>query len=262
MKSTILTLIACLCILGCSNTDKKESEKRPESDTKNEVLVLGTLHDSHLTQAQFSVDVLRGLIQRIQPDIILTEIPPDRFPIAMKEFQETNTISEPRVERFVEYTEVIFPLSKSMNYTMIPTAGWTKEMAEARSKKLSEISENPARAEEWSQLMEARERTKKLLAGSGKQFDPYWINSNAYDEIAEIELSVYNKLFNEELGLGGWDNINVAHYSHIEKALETYKNQGKRVLITYGAAHKGWFLRELRKRDDITLLKLSDFKEN
>ena len=25
-------------------------------------------------------------------------------------------------------------------------------------------------------------------------------------------------------------------------------------LITYGAGHKGWFLRELRKRDDIELL--------
>lgn len=258
MKSTIYYLSFLIILIGCQNNKPQASTQALE--TKNEVLVLGTLHDGHLIEAEYSIEVLRGLIKIINPDLILTEIPPDRFPRAMKEFQETNSISEPRVERFVEYTEVIFPLSKSMDFTMIPTAGWTKEMAETRSKQLKEISEDPDRADEWSQLLEARERTKTLLEGSGRRFDPYWINSDAYDEIAEIELSVYNKLFNEELGPGGWDNINVSHYSYIEKALNQYKNQGKRILITYGAAHKGWFLKELRKRDDITLLNLAEFK--
>jgi hypothetical protein len=66
-------------------------------------------------------------------------------------------------------------------------------------------------------------------------------------------------LFNVELGLGGWENINIAHYWNIEKAIEKYRNQGKRFLIVYGAGHKGWFLRELRKRNDITLLEMEPF---
>ena len=66
-------------------------------------------------------------------------------------------------------------------------------------------------------------------------------------------------MFNDELGLGGWDNINVAHYSNIEKALDENSDKGLRILITYGAAHKGWFLRELRQRDDITLLDVKPF---
>ena len=98
-----------------------------------------------------------------------------------------------------------------------------------------------------------------IYRATGKVNDPYFIHTNAYDSIQDIGLQVYNKLFNIELGLGGWENINIAHYWHIEKALEKHRYEGKRILITYGAGHKGWFLRELRKRDDIKLLEMKPF---
>ena len=98
-----------------------------------------------------------------------------------------------------------------------------------------------------------------IYRATGKVNDPYFIHTNAYDSIQDISLQVYNKLFNIELGLGGWENINIAHYWHIEKALEKHRYEGKRILITYGAGHKGWFLRELRKRDDIKLLEMKPF---
>ena len=37
--------------------------------------------------------------------------------------------------------------------------------------------------------------------------------------------------------------------------------EGKRFLITYGSYHKGWFLRQLRERDDIELLEVEPFLE-
>ena len=89
--------------------------------------------------------------------------------------------------------------------------------------------------------------------------DPYFIHTDEYDDIQDVSLQVYNRLFNVELGLGGWDNINIAHYWNIEKALEKHRYIGKRFLIIYGAGHKGWFLRELRKRDDIHLLEMKPF---
>ncbi len=63
----------------------------------------------------------------------------------------------------------------------------------------------------------------------------------------EIELVVYNKLFNDEPGPGGWDNINMATFVNISEVLDKHKFRGKRILLTYGAVHKGWFLRELKK---------------
>lgn len=251
---------AVLLAFSCSLNQKETPDETNE--VKNEVIVLGTIHGRHLKYKEFSLEVLTTLIKQINPDIILTEIPPDRFPAAMKEFQENDTITEPRVRRFPEYVDVIFPLSKEMDFEIIPTAGWTKSMADDRSKKLKEIREDSSRVEDWNEYIKAGIISDSLIKESGREFDPYWINSDEYDRLVEIRLSVYNKLFNEDLGPGGWDNINKAHYAYISEALDKYKYQGKRILITYGTGHKGWFLKELRKREDIILITLQEIAES
>lgn len=230
-----------------------------QKNTKNEVLVLGTIHSGHLTEDVYNIEKLTAIIQEINPDVILTEIPPNRFKAAMEGFKRDDSISEPRVMRFPEYTDVIFPLSKTMDFEIIPTAGWTAIMASERSKKLQAISKDSTRIDDWNEYTAANKLTDSLMNATGRRNDPAFIHTNTYDSIYNIRLSTYNKLFNEELGLGGWDNINIAHYWNIEKALQKYKYQGKRILITYGAGHKVWFLNELRKRDDITLLELQPF---
>lgn len=247
-----LVLIGLFCITSCTQ----------EKTNKNEVLVLGTIHSGHLTKATYSIEKLTKLIQEIKPDIILTEIPPDRFQEAMNGFKKDDSISEPRVMRFPEYTDVIFPLSKTMNFEIIPTAGWTQPMALERQQKLRAISKDSTRIEDWKMYTEANKTSDSLMKVIGKENDPYFIHTNTYDSIYNISLEVYNKLFNVELGLGGWNNINIAHYWNIEKALEKYRYQNKRILITYGAGHKGWFLKELRKRDDIILLQMKPFLDN
>ena len=226
---------------------------------KNEVLVLGTIHSGHLTDSVYNVAYLTKLIKQIKPDFILTEIPPDRFDEAMRQFKQNGVITEPRVKVFPEYVNVIFPLTKEMKFEIIPTAGWTKFMNDDRNKKLKEISENPARKTDWEAYTEANKRSDEMLKATGKENDPYFIHTDEYDRIEDIGLQVYNKLFNAEIGLGGWENINIAHYWNIEKALEKHRYEGKRFLITYGAGHKGWFLRQLRQRDDIKLLEMKPF---
>jgi len=233
-----------------------------ESSTKNEVLVLGTIHSGHLTEEEYNIEKLTKIIKEINPDIILTEIPPNRFNEAIEGFKRDDSISEPRVMRFPEYTDVIFPLSKTMSFKIIPTAGWTAIMAKERSEKLRAISKDSTRTADWKHYIAANKLSDSLMETIGKQNNPAFIHTNTYDSIYNISLQVYNKLFNEELGLGGWDNINIAHYWNIEKALEKYRHQNKRILITYGAGHKGWFLKELKKRDDILLLTLQPFLDN
>ena len=254
MKPTLYTLASIILLLGCNSDRPKKTDD--SARIKNEVLVLGTIHSGHLKYESYNLDVLTTLIRKIDPDIILTEIPPDRFPAAMAEFKEKDTITEARVKRFPEYVDVIFPLTKTMDFEIIPTAGWTKEMSDARSQKLKEIKEDSTRSVEWTELTSASEKSDSLIKESGREHDPYWINSPEYDRLVEIELEVYNRLFNDELGLGGWDNINAAHYGHIAEALDKHTMKGKRILITYGAGHKGWFLRALEKRNDIELLTL------
>lgn len=227
-----------------------------ETDDRNEVLVLGLIHGKHLTEPEFSTEVLREMIRKIDPDIILAEIPPDRFPKAMQTYEESGVVNEYRVAQFPEYVDVIIPLTGDMEFTIIPTSAWTEEMANDRLTKMRAIRDDPNREYEWQKYGLAKYIADSIKEASGRQYDPYWINSPTYDNASEIALQVYNELFNEELGLGGWDNINRAHYSNIEKALDEYANQGKRIVITYGAGHKGWFLRELKKREDIKLITL------
>jgi len=260
MNKTILSLVFLSLIFSCTTNNIENSILAVEQyeELKNEVIVLGTIHDGHLSENEYDTTVLKSIIQDINPDFILAEIPPDRFEAAMTEFIETDTITESRVKRFPEYVNVIFPLTKTMNFEIIPTAGWTKPMSDDRNLKLKQISEDPNRKEDWNNYLSAYQLSDSLIVASGHQFDPFWINSAEYDSLVEIELSVYNTLFNVELGLGGWDNINKAHYWYINEFLNQHKNEGIRVLVTYGTGHKGWFLKELKKREDIKILDLTD----
>ena len=251
--STILLFSIVLAISSCQPST-------PNSGTKlNEVLVMGTIHSGHLTDEVYNLDLLTKLIKEINPDYILSEIPPDRYASAMEGFKRDDTISEPRVMRFPEYVDVVFPLSKSMDFEIIPTAGWTAIMASERREKLRAISQDSARVDDWKAYIKANELSDSLYKATGKENDPYFIHTPTYDSLMDVSLQVYNQLFNQELALGGWDNINIAHYWNIHKALNKYTQSGKRFLIIYGAGHKGWFLRELRERDDIMLLEMKPF---
>lgn len=254
MRRLFLVIMVSCCLTQCQTI-----ENAPDKQTKNEVLVLGTIHSGHLTDSIYNIEYLDKLIREIKPDYILAEIPPDRMEEAMIGFQRDDSISEPRVMRFPEYVDVVFPLTKELSFDIIPTAGWTKPMADERSAKLRAISKDSSRTADWAAYTSANRRSDSMYAASGKVNDPYFIHTQAYDDIQDISLQTYNRLFNVELGLGGWENINIAHYWNIEKALEKHRYEGKRFLIIYGAGHKGWFLRELSKRDDIYLLEMKSF---
>lgn len=254
----VSVLIFTLTIVSsCHETGNHGSNS--SSKSLNEVLVLGAIHSGHLTDSLYNVEYLEKLIKEIDPDYILSEIPPDRFQAAENGFNRDDTISEPRVIRFPEYKDVVFPLSKTMDFEIIPTAGWTRPMATERSQKLRAISKDTSRTKDWKAYRAANALSDSLYKATGKVNDPYFIHTHTYDSIQDIGLQMYNKLFNVELGLGGWENINIAHYWNIEKAIEKHRYKGKRFLVIYGAGHKGWFLRQLRKRDDIKLLDMKPF---
>ena len=224
-----------------------------------EVVVLGMLHSGHLDSDRFSLDVVRDLVREIDPDYWLTEIPPNRWARARSEFAATGTVEEPRVRRFPEYMQVLFPLSLEMSFEVIPTAGWTEPMSDFRAGYLDAYARDPNRATEWAEYQAASAASAEALAAGGANDDPYWIHTDAYDEAYDIRMQVYARLFDADLGPGGWDAINASHWANIERALDRHRGEGARFLLTYGAGHKGPFLRELRRRDDVVLLDVAAF---
>ena len=223
---------------------------------KTEVVVLGTLHSQHLQAEHYALDEVEAIIRNINPDVVLAEIPPDRFAIAQKQFDEDGHITEDRVQAYPEFTQVVFPLQKGLGFQLIPVSAWTAQMADEREEKLTEISRNPIRSNDWNTYLEAKEKVSDLLEESGFEFTPEWINSSKFDEILEEELSVFNRLFNDDLGAGGWENINNSHYKLIETVLKNPSVKGKKVLIIFGAGHKGWLRRRLAQEKNICLRNL------
>jgi len=224
---------------------------------KNKVVMLGLIHSGHIESARYSLDVVEALIRKINPDYVLTEIPPDRLADAVKGFVETGEVIEPRVRVFPEYKDVLFPLSREMDFKMIPTAGWSRGMADYRRAALGRIRDNAERKTDWDAYLAANAAADEKMAG--RNDDPYFIHSDEYDAITKSNLSVYGSLFAEDVGRGDWERINAAHYKLIEAALENHAGEGATMLITFGAGHKYWFLEQLRQRDDITLVNPVDY---
>ncbi len=224
----------------------------------NTVVMVGTIHAAHRTSSRYSLDVLRRLIREIRPDYVLTEIPPNRLAAATQEFETTGQIVEPRVSRFPEYVDVLFPLTREMPFTIIPAAAWTRPMDHYRTAALRRLGQDPSRRTEWGTYQAAIRLADSLVTARGAD-DPYFVNSAQYDSIQTAAHEPYNRFFNRDLGPGGWDNINTAHYALVSAALDAHRGDGRRFLITYGAGHREWFLRQLRKRDDITLVEVAPF---
>ncbi|MEM8709545.1 MAG: hypothetical protein AAGG01_01220 [Planctomycetota bacterium] len=216
---------------------------------KTEVVVLGMIHGSHRTSDVYGLEELEAILREARPDAVLTEIPKDRLARAAKEFAETGTITEPRVRVFPEYTDVLFPLQKELGFEIVPCAGWTREMADARAAKRKELRETePAKSLEADEGWDWITRTHK---SEGMAEDPVKMHEGTrYDEIVEMGITPYDFYFNDELGLGGWTNINDAHWRNCSLALAEMKGKGKRVVITFGAWHKGRLRKGLATRDD------------
>lgn len=222
-----------------------------EAGQKTRVTVLGMIHGRHRESARYSLDVLREAVRSANPDVILTEIPPDRIDRARSSFAETGEVDEPRTRVFPEYTDVVFPLSRELDFRMVGTAGWTRELAAERSAALEAIENDPARASQWAEHRAARHQYSRDI--DGRADDPQFIHTPEYDVLVQRAQTPYQIYFDPDLGPGGWTRINAAHARLINEALDTISGQRLNVLIMFGAWHKHMIERSFLERSDIAL---------
>jgi len=252
LKNLFLATFAIIIITNCADIDKTSGNNANTKAQKSTVIVLGMIHSSHTTSERYSIPFLKDVIRNIDPDYVLTEIPPDRLEQAQTSFAKTGKIDEPRVARFPEYIDALFPLTTELDFKIIPTAGWTTEMAQFRRDALDQISKDPTRANDWATYQEAIRQMDATIGERGD--DPIFIHTDTYDAITKKGLTPYATLFANDLGIGDWETINKAHYTLIEAAIDAHAHEGATILITFGAGHKYWFLEKLRDRNDIVLV--------
>jgi len=278
MFYTAIVGLSLIGLMGCSGATESAAQtavKAPQARAatpntrldppagyvtqKNKVIMLGLIHSGHVKSERFGLPVVESLIRKIDPDYVLTEIPPDRLAEAMKGFIETGEVIEPRTRVFPEYKDVLFPLSRDMDFKIIPTAAWSRGMADFRREALGNIREDESRKSDWEAYQKSGQAARDAIGDRGD--DPRFIHSDEYDELTRQRFSVYATAFADDVGRGDWERINAAHYKLIEAALENHAGEGATILITFGAGHKYWFLEQLRKRDDIELINPIEFLE-
>ncbi|MFU7528074.1 hypothetical protein [Qipengyuania sp. ASV99] len=212
---------------------------------------MGTIHAIHRTGTDYSLEVLKTAISKAAPDVILTEIPPDRAVRALQSFRDTGEITEPRTRVFPEYTDVVFPLSREMGFRILGTSGWTQEIADNRAAALRRIRSDPGRARQWAEHLAAQREYTRALSGRGD--DPRFIHTDEFDSLTAASRQPYQQYFDADLGPGGWTQINRAHNDLIHAALDKVTGKGLSVLVTFGTAHKYMILRSLSARRDLAL---------
>ncbi len=223
----------------------------PSASAQTKVTVLGVIHRNHRTSTAYSLDVLREAVRRAKPDVILTEIPPDRIAEAKRGFAETGEVTEPRAKVFPEYTDVVFPLSREMDFELVGTAGWTQRIADDRAAALDAIRADMNRATQWAEHRAARAQYDRDVREFGD--NPRFIHTARYDVLVQRAQTPYQIYFDRDLGPGGWTKINAAHTDLINSALDSVTGQGLNALVMFGAWHKYMIERSLAFRGDIEL---------
>ena len=223
-----------------------------------EVAVMGMIHSAHRTSEVWGIPQVEQTIRSFQPDVVCTEMAPDRWGRIERDLRDRDAIEDPRVLRFPEYTDLILRLSISMGFAIEPCAGWTVEMSDLRNRRIAEFERDAGWAQQRAEYAADLAALRSTYDGSAAAADdPAYIHSDAYDRRQKGELALYDLYQNDMIGPGGWTNINVEHYRNVDLTIR--RHRGARILVTFGGGHKYWLLEQLSARDDIELLDLDGF---
>jgi len=244
--ANLFTCILIMFLAACSN-----SKSTPAADGTNIVTVIGAIHRGHKTSERYSLPVLERAIRNFEPDVIMVELPPDRFQQAVDNFEAYGEVCETRADDFPELIDVVFPIQDELGFKMVPAAAWSQKMADDRRGTLDRLKADHSRKADWAAYQAGIDRYNQLV--SGKSDDPEFIHNDSYDAAVKARQEPYERLFGSDLGAGGWQQVNQVHLALINAGLDDLRGHGKRVLILFGAWHKYKILEDLEGRRDIEL---------
>lgn len=228
-----------------------------EGHRRTEVAVMGMIHSAHEASERWGLAQVEQTIRSFRPDVVCTEIAPDRWDRIDRDLRDRDAIEDPRVLRFPEYADLILRLSLSMGFTIEPCAGWTIEMSDLRSSRIGSFERDARWAAPRAEYARRLSALRATYDAGPAADDPAYIHSDAYDLRQRGELALYDEYQNDMIGPGGWTNINVEHYRNVDLTIR--RHRGARILVTFGGGHKYWLLERLRERDDVEVLDLREF---
>ena len=233
------------------------AERRSAPGPITEVLVMGMIHGGHRQSETWGLDDVRETIVRIAPDVICVELPPDRWERIWTDYVARGVFEDSRVRVFPEYTDVVLPMAREGQFLVEPCAGWSAEMNNLRRARIQAFNDDPLVAEQRTEYDRVRQAVLDRYGGSLSSDDPYFIHSEEYDRRMREYYTPYDETLNDLIGPGGWTNINAAHMRWVNEAID--KHKGKRILVTFGGAHKYMILDALAERNDVRIVDVAGY---
>jgi len=230
MKSLTFYLAVLISIL----TFQSCSAKR-----KTEVMVLGTIHELHKTNSNYSYNHINAILKAYQPDVICVEIRPDDF--------ET----KPYLKEMMLAT--IF--GKEHNIPVFPIDWWTENM----QKQAFEAFQTSAYKEK-ERLLDSLMATNNIIRNFESEYDVYPIILKDNPSWKFINDTVFNNFICErnklalEVMKDGPETMfmNTRNRKMVERIHKVInKNRGKRIIVLTGGEHKYFFDKELTKDKNI-----------
>lgn len=248
--------IALLLLLG-SIGGCKTLAGRPSRFVPNDVVVIGTPHAEYLSSGGDDFRDLDAVLRALEAEVVLCQIPPERFLEAWQQFTLTGRVADPHVRRFPEYEKVLFPLAQEGRFILVPCSGWMAETIAHRDAQLEQW--RTTRPADTREVERGLGRAENRLLLEGLRFDSMRVHTPLFDDIVREGLTPYERLFDRDLGPGGWAEINEAHFVLISTTLDDLAGRGLRVAVVFGAEHK-YRLRELlRRQKRIQLRRLAEY---
>jgi len=208
--------------------DVYESD-RVDLSTVIEVVLVGTIGDTHTDSAGYSLDILREAVERADADVLLINATAEQWEQAQTVLGAIEgpvseaTIPDRALARQPELWAVAWPLRDELE--VVP---YGVETIEVLAERASYFAGHPNGPETQSYLRAAARLQMAIIANRGEE-DPLWLHSDEYLELTSEQSRWLSYHAEESMGLGGEMRINARAAAEMLDAIDG--RLGQRVVV-------------------------------
>ncbi len=239
---------------------------------RTEIVLIGTLHEAHRKNANFSVYDLHKILRRIEPEVLFLDLPVSlagrRGTIPRRIINEGDLPELEAIREIVSRESLdVIPFDIPDLIDRIERINSRRDEAgELLNKWQSELERNDANAM-YLQMLSLALELREIQNFHYVNVDPFIINSTGFDRIVRLRHNIWSELLPEILRKFArfeklrnyWMNYYEFWYYRNSKMVENIHHtlehfQGKRCAILVGAEHR-YVLKDMFPRSDNYIVK-------
>lgn len=215
------------------------------TQTKTNVLVLGTIHRMHKNNQNYSYEDIVRVISTFNPDVICVEIRPIDFRISSDYPKEM-------------ILGTVYALKH--NKKAYPIDWWNSDDRKLREKLIKEPEYIEKQKLEDSLMLKNEKiqtfytKYNNIWENAAKFKHEFW-NEDEYNSVVREEYKISMQVFGDSPFNLHYKTRNENMLKLIENAIK--ENRNKKIIVLTGAEHKHFFDDSLSKRNDINLIKFN-----